>query len=175
MSSKWQYILSKSQKEKIAQNLIEFLEKDISLIDEARIFVSNWILTTSDEKRKAFFDVWDIVLNNYLPKTRPVLFRSSSRRSKNGKIASFSGRLECVRRFSKGKGVLIICDTKETLAYNFELGHYICTFYPIVDLLNKAKSLGGCGFSEQIFDEYIGEDEYIMRIDFNNMLILKWC
>lgn len=174
MNYTWQYRLSEAQKQEIAQNLINFLENDTHLTSEARTFISNWILTGPEEKRKAFFDVWDIVLKNYLPTKRPILFRSCSRRSKDGKIASFTGRLESIRRFSRGKGLVIICDTKDTLAYNFESGHYKRTFYPLVDLLNKAKSLGGCGFSDSMLNEYIGEDEYIMRVDLNNMSILKW-
>lgn len=176
MEDKYHYRLSNEQKEKIAQNLIDILETDVSITKETRKFVVDWILTGPEEKRKVFFDVWDIVLKNYLPKSRPVLFRSCSRISKNGKIASFTGRLECARRFSDGKGSLIICDTKETLAFMDKFyypGQYINTFYPLVDVLLKAKKSGGWGFSERLL-EYIGEDEYIMRINLDRMDSVKW-
>ena len=176
MNDKFNYRLTKNQKEEIAQNLIDFLQKDSELTEQSRIFIGNWILTDASEKGKAFFDVWDIVLKNYLPTTRPVLFRACDRISKNGKIASFTGRLECARRFSNGKGALIICDTKENLKID-ELRcapPYRYSFYPIVEVLKKAKELGGCGFSERLLKDYIGEDEYIMRIDLDSMNSFKW-
>jgi len=177
MEDKYHYRLTAQQKNKIAQNLIDILETDIQITKEARRFIVDWILTSPEEKRKAFFDVWDIVLKKYLPKSRPVLFRSCERISKNGKIASFTGRLECARKFSEGKGSLIICDTKETLEFEDKLyspGEYNNSFYPLVDVLVKAKKLGGWGFSESILNTFTGEDEYIMRIDLNLMYSVKW-
>jgi hypothetical protein len=103
MTDSFQYRLSTNQKTEIAQNLIDILQEDMSITDLTRSFIGNWILTAGDEKRKAFFDVWDIVLKNYLPITRPVLFRACKRVNKNGKIVSFTGRLECAKRFCDGK------------------------------------------------------------------------
>lgn len=166
--NKNQYRLSKNQKNEIAQNLIDILEKDVDIFDATVTFICNWVGSGPDEKRKAFFDVWDIVLKNYLPTTRPILFRTCGRISKNGKIASFTGRLECVRRMSKGSGFLIICDTNETLGYDERLGNlgsYKRTFYPLVNVLIKARDFGGSRFSERFLDEFIGENEYIMRIN----------
>jgi len=177
MDDKFQYRLSKNQKSEIAQNLIDILQKDANIAEQTRRFICNWILTGPEEKRKAFFDVWDIVLKNYLPTTRPILFRSCERISKKNKITSFTGRLECAKIFSEGKGVLIICDTKESLKFGEELyraGNYNHTFYPLVSVLIKAKNSGGCGFSETILNNYIGEDEYIMRFDLENMHSLRW-
>lgn len=177
MNDKFQYRLSDNQKTEIAQNLIDILQKDSKIDEQTTTFIGNWILTDGSEKRKAFFDVWDIVLKNYLPQTRPILFRACDRISKNGKIASFTGRLECARRFSKGRGSLIICDTKEMLQFEEQLykcGQYRHTFYPLVNVLEKAKASGGCGFSERLLDDYIGEDEYIMRVDLVNMHSFKW-
>lgn len=176
MSDKFQYRLSENQKAEIAQNLIDFLQKDSEITEQSRIFIGNWIFTDASEKGKAFFDVWDIVLKNYLPATRPVLFRACDRINKNGRIASFTGRLECARRISGGRGSLIICDTEENLKVD-ELrcaGQYRYSFYPLVEVLKKAKALGGCGFSERLLNDYIGEDEYIMRIDLGNMHGFKW-
>lgn len=116
MNDKFQYQLSTKQKEDIAQNLIDILSKAAMITDSTRTFIGNWILTGPDEKHKAYYDVWDIVLKNYLPQSRPVLFRACKRRY-DGRIASFTGCLESARRFSKGNGLLIICDTQETLQF----------------------------------------------------------
>ena len=177
MDDKFQYRLSKKQRVEIAQNLLDIFQKDSEITEQTRGFICNWILTGPDEKRKAFFDVWDIVLKNYLPETNPVLFRACDRISKNGKIASFTGRLECARRISEGKGSLIICDTNETLKFEerlYQPGQYRHTFYPLVSVLKKAKDSGGCGFRDRFLNDYIGEDEYIMRIDLGNMHSFKW-
>ena len=120
MEDKFQYRLSKNQKSEIAQNLIDILQKDINITTQTKSFISNWILTGPNEKRKAFFDVWDIVLKNYQPTTRPILYRSCKRINKNGKIVSFTGSLECARRFGNDRDYLIICDTKDlNLRKNF--------------------------------------------------------
>lgn len=177
MDGSFQYRLLKDEKNKIAQNLIDILQRDAGIASQTRTFICNWILTGSNEKRKAFFDVWDIVLKNYLPTTRPILFRSCNRISKKGKIASFTGRLECARRFSENKGFLIVCDTNEELKFEDELykeGEYKHTFYPLVNVLIKARDNGGWGFSDWILKSYIGEDEYIMRTNSENMYGFKW-
>lgn len=177
MNEEIKYKLSTNQKSEIAQNLIDILQEDINITDQTRGFICNWILTVSDEKRKAFFDVWDIVLKNYLPTTRPILFRACKRINKNGKIASFTGSLDCAKRFNNGKGLLIICDTKETLQFEEKFnknGDYRHTFYPLVDVLVKARDSGGWGFSEWILTNYIGEDEYIMRINLENVNGFRW-
>ena len=177
MDDKFQYRLSSDKKFEIAQNLIDVLQKDVTINAQTRGFISNWILTGPDEKRKAFFDVWDLVLRNYLPTTRPILFRACNRKSSKEKIASFTGRLECAARFSQGKGTLLICDTNEQLKYEeefYKIGEYKHTFYPLVSVLTKAKELGGCGFSERFLNDYIGEDEYIMRVNLGRTHSFKW-
>lgn len=177
MNDKYYYRLTKVQKHTIAQNLIDILERDTLISKETRQFIGDWILTGPDDKRKAFLDVWDIVLKNFIPITRPTLFRACNRISKNGKIASFTGRVGSAKRMSNGKGSLIICDTKETLAFKesfYEVGDYTHTFYPLVDVLVKAKNGGGWGFSERLLSDYIGEDEYIMRINLGRMHCVRW-
>jgi len=177
MDDNLQYRLSKKMKAEIAQNLIDILQNDAEITPQAKSFIYNWIRTDHEGKRKAFFDVWDIVLKKYLPTTRPILFRSCNRISKNGKIASFTGRLECARKISKCQGALIICDTKESLQFDERynsVGEYKRTFYPLVDVLRKDKAYGKYGFSERMLDEYIGEDEYIMKIDLENMFSFRW-
>lgn len=176
MGDRLQYRLSKDEKSEIAQNLIDILQKDANINDPTRRFICNWILTDFKEKRKAFFDVWDIVLKNYLPTERPILFRSCKRLSKENKIVSFTGRLECARRFGNGRDYLIICDTKEELEFEdkfHKIGEYKHTFYPLVNVLVKARNSGGCGFSEMVLN-YIAEDEYIMRINLGNINRLRW-
>jgi hypothetical protein len=176
MGDRFQYRLSKDQKCEIAQNLIDILQKDVNITAPTRTFICNWILTGPDEKRKAFFDVWDIVLKNYLPTERLILFRACKRISKKNKIASFTGRLECARKFRNSRDSLIICDTNEELKYEetfYKIGEYKHTFYPLVNVLIKARDSGGCGFSETILN-YIVEDEYIMRINLGNINRLKW-
>ena len=126
-----QYKLSNTQKIEIAQNLIDILEKDIIITKQTRSFICNWILTDSKEKRKAFFDVWDIVLKNFIPTSRPILFRTCNRINKNDKIASFTVCFDSAKRFSKGKGYLIICDTNATLQFEedfYKIGEYKHTF-----------------------------------------------
>lgn len=177
MSDKYQYRLSKDQKNEIAQNLIDILQRDTAITNQTKRFVGDWILTGPNEKRKAFYDVWDIVLKNYLPKTRPILFRACGRIGGKDRIASFTGRFRCARKFSDGKGSLIICDTKEWLEFEeqfYKPGEYKHTFYPLVDVLVKAKDSGGWGFSERLLNDCIGEDEYIMRISVANTYGLKW-
>lgn len=177
MRDVFHYRLSDALKHEIAQNLVNILKNDENITEQTREFISNWILTDSMEKRKAFFDIWDIVLKNYLPTSRPILFRACDRISKNGKIASFTGRLESARRFSNGKGSLIICDTKETLISEdtfYKIGEYKHTFYPLAEVLLKAKNDGGWGFSERILNEHIGEEEYIMRINLGGMCCVRW-
>lgn len=177
MSDKFQYRLSKVQKSDIAMNLIDILQKDVTITKQAAIFIGNWILTGPEEKRKAFYDVWDIVLKNYMPLTRPVLFRSCRRINNNERIASFTGRLECARRFSEGMGSLLICDTKQSLEHEdtfYTVGEYKHTFYPLVSVLKKAKEAGGWGFSKRLLNDFVGEDEYIMRVNLGSMQCVKW-
>ncbi|WP_228520584.1 hypothetical protein [Flavobacterium sp. CSZ] len=69
----------------MAQNLLDIMQKDAIIKAETRTFVTNWIRTGPKEKRKAFFDVWETVLREYLPDTRPVLFRTSDRIGKKAK------------------------------------------------------------------------------------------
>lgn len=177
MTDESHYRLSNKQKLEIAQNLIDTLQKEELLAKPTKQFICNWILTGHKGKTKAFFDVRDIVLKNYLPTTRPILYRSCTRIGGNGNIASFTGRFECANRFSKGKGSLIICDTEQTLMVEedfYKIGNYQHTFFPLAQVLKNSQNFGGGGFSERFLNDYIGEDEYIMRINLGNMHSLKW-
>ena len=175
MRDKFTYRLTSREKITIGQNLVDALEKGKAVSRSTCTFICNWILTGPNEKVKAFFDVWEYVLLNYIPKSRPVLYRACTRLS-DDKITSFTGRLECARKFSGEKGLLVMCDTSETLRF-IELerqGHYRGTFYPIAELLKQERHSTSSLFSERFINDYIGEDEYIMRIDLSDMYTFKW-
>lgn len=172
------YYLKKNQQQQVAQNLIDVFEKDIDLIYEASLFIINWVMSGPKEKQKFYYDVWDIVLKNHIPKQRPILFRSTQRKYKKNRISSFTSSLYCAERFSEDKGYLIICDTEESLEHEKLIrkkGHYKNSFYPIVELLKKAKSKGGWHFSERFLNEYTKEKEYVMYTNFDNMPMFKFC
>jgi len=195
---KFNYRLSKKKKQKIAQNLIDILEKEQTPLMETVSFIGNWILTPRDEKFKAFYDVWELVLKNYMPKTSPILIRSIERKSKAEYIASFTNSAYCANRFStsfgtpikhnigngeyielsgQGKGYWIICDTKQTVKIfekAYKKGEYKYTFYPLSEVFKKAKANGGWGFSDDLINTGIGEDEYIMKINYSIMNLLKF-
>lgn len=112
----------------------------------------------------------------FLSKTRPILIRSISRKSKHEYIASFTNSAFSAERFGERKGYWIICDTKDSLFSDIPLnkpGNYRNAFYPLSDVLKKAKEKGGWGFSERFLSKYSGEDEYIMKISFSHMQVLK--
>ncbi|PRP68291.1 hypothetical protein BST86_04790 [Nonlabens agnitus] len=156
--------------------MIGILENDSAIEKRTAEFISNWILTDASEKRKAFFDVWDIVLRNYLPQTRPVLFRSCNRIGRKDKLASFTGRIDEAKRIGQGKGLILICNTAESLKFEdqlYQTGNYQNTFYPLASVLRKSRILNDSMFSDRLLD-YEMEDEYIMRIRTEKMHVLKW-
>lgn len=171
------YRLTSTQKKEIAQNLIDILDNDIVPSDETITFIGNWILTGREKKFKAYYDVWEMVLKSFMPITRPILIRSIKRKSTHEYIGSFTNSAFTAQKFSQGKGYWIIYDAKEFLEIiekTYKKGEYIYTFYPITEVLKKAKANGGWGFSEYLLDHYTGEDEYIMKIDFSVMQLLKY-
>ncbi len=171
------YKLTIVKKTEIAQNLIDIFEKDIIPSNDTREFIVNWILTGRSEKLKAYYDVWDIVLRNFIPKKRPILIRSIDRKSKIEYIGSFTNSVNAAERFSNGKGYWIICDTQRILGIfekAYKKGEFKHSFYPLSEVLEKAKSNGGWGFSDRFLNEYAGEGEHIMKIDYNVMILLKY-
>jgi hypothetical protein len=171
------YRLTTIQKVNISQNLIDILEKDSCPSPETITFICNWILTDRSEKFKAYYDVWEMVLRNFYPQTRPLLIRSISRKSTHEYIASFTNSAYSAERFGKRKGYWIICDTKYSLISDFAVGKkgsYRNTFYPLSNVLKRAKEKAGWGFSERFLSNYSGEDEYIMKINFSYMHLLKY-
>lgn len=172
------YRLSQEQKENISGNLVAFMESKEDLSQDSADFIIMWIKTGSEEKTKAFYDVWDIVLKNYIPQTRPVLFRSCTRII-DDKIVSFTGSIYCAHRFSKGKGLLLICDTNDVLlsvsyGNGLKRGEYQNTFFPIAELLKKEAKSAKPKFHERTISEFSKEDEYIMRVNLCGMYPCKW-
>ncbi|MDV3674250.1 hypothetical protein CMU30_06890 [Elizabethkingia anophelis] len=171
------YRLSSTKKREIAQNLIDILEKDIRPSKETVIFISKWITSDRSKKFKAYYDVWEIVLKNFYPKTRPVLIRSIPRKSKAKYIGSFTDSVISAERFGMYKGYWIICDTKCSLSTDQSKdapGNYTNTFYPLNEVLRKAKEKGGWGFANSFLERYEEEGEYIMKINFSVMQLLKY-
>ena len=120
------------------------------------------------------YDIWDNVLKNYMPDKHPVLYRSCNRRT-NGEIASFTGNIYSAYRFSGGKGFLLICNTSQFLYEQLNnQGEYKHTFFPIAELLKKESKSVNCKFSERFINDYLKEDEYIMRVDLESMYSCKW-
>ena len=94
--------ISKKAKERIANNIVAFMVDDVSLLPETISFIYNWVRQPEGTGRsKSYYEVWDTVLQNYLPKERPVLFRSCKRLS-NRTIQSFTGSIYAAERFSEG-------------------------------------------------------------------------
>lgn len=178
MDKRFKYRLSQRQKESVSENLVAFMGSNVALSQAAATFIGNWILSGPEEKTKAYFDVWDIVLRNYMPAPpRPVLFRSCNR-IVDEKITSFTGNFQSFQRFSQEKGLLLICDTKELLPLGFPnprpQGQYRNTYFSIAELLKKEAKSPNCHFSDRLINDYVGEDEYIVRTNLNLMSSFKW-
>lgn len=173
--SKMYYRINSKQKTEIAESLICALTTDAPLSRKAGSFVTEWVMSGPEEKHRAFFDVWGMVLSCYMPTTRPVLYRSCSRRT-NGKIASFTASIYNAEKFSKGRSFLLICDTKVPLDVipRQKQGEYQHTFFPLTELLQKEAKKSGSSLTRRFLENYTKEDEYIMRINLNWMYSLKW-
>lgn len=164
------------EKQSIADNIVGFTNGTGNLSKEAYSFVLNWILTGPNEKTKAYFDIWDKVLDAYLPSERPILFRSCPRITQKP-IQSFSGSISAVERFSNGhKGHVLICDTNEYMRYlDFQKESvYYRNFFPIYHLIKKDLATATPHFRKEFYEQYKGEDEYIVRVDYNYLYDLKW-
>jgi len=53
-------------------------------------------------------------------------------------------------------------------------GKHRNTFYPLSQVLKRAKENGGWGLSDRLLRNYAGEDEYIMKIDYSIMHLVKY-
>ena len=61
------YQLSHKQINSIYTNTIAFMESKENLSLETAIFIGNWLGSDSSQKGKSYYDVWDLVLKNYMP------------------------------------------------------------------------------------------------------------
>ena len=169
-------LATEREKQSIADNIIGFMNNTCDLSKEAAGFISDWVLTSPDEKTKAYFDIWNKILDSYLPPERPILFRSCPRVT-HSLIQSFSGSMSAVEKFSNGrKGHILVCDTKEYMRY-LELEKelvYKRNFFPIYALIRKDLASLTPHFSQTFYGDYKGEDEYIVRVDLNHLYDLKW-
>ena len=174
--SRFLFRATEQKKQSIAENITGFMNGTYDLSEEAAGFISNWILTGPDEKTKAYFDIWNKILDSYLPTERPILFRSCLRLSRNP-IQSFSGRISAVERFSNGhKGHVLVCDTNEYMRYlGFQKESvFQRNFFPVYTLVEKDISTATPHFSQMLYEHYKGEDEYIVRVDYAYLHDLKW-
>lgn len=165
---------SQKTKERIANSIIDFMNGKSPLLPEVKTFIVNWVMTGPEEKSKAYFDIWAIVLKNYLPEERPVLFRSCTRLSKRP-IQCFTGRIRCAERFSDGHGGhVLVCDTKEYLQFETEDTEHKHSFFSVYDLVRRDLASENPQFTQKFYDDYSGEDEYIVCVDLDWMYDLKW-
>lgn len=161
-------------KERIANNIVDFMNGGCLLIPESKRFVVEWVMTGPEEKSKALFDVWAIILKRYLPKERPILFRSCARVSKRP-IQSFTGSIRCAEKFSENhKGHVLVCDMKEYLQFEAESAEHKRSFFPVYDLVRRDLASEHPQFSQRFYDTYRGEDEYIVSVNLDWMYDLKW-
>lgn len=167
--------MKRKTKEIIAKNIVAFMIDDIPLLQESVSFISNWVMTDSTEKTKAYYDIWNIILKTYLPKERPILFRSCKRKFKRD-IQSFTGRIFVAEKFSENHtGHLLICDTKEYLQFEDEnTREHERSFFPLCECIKKDVYGPTPHFSKSFYEEYKKEDEYIVRVNQNWIYDLKW-
>jgi len=163
-------------KECIAQNIIAFMVDGVPLTLESKSFIYTWVRQPDGNgKSQSFYDVWDLVLQNYLPKERPVLFRACTRLS-NRPIQSFTGTISAAKRLSiERPGHLLICDTKEYLQFENENAQkHVRSFFPLRECVEKAMKTLEPGFHESFYEMCKMEDEYIVRVNLDLMYDLKW-
>lgn len=168
--------MSKHTRELIAKNLISFMEQDTPLLEESVAFIYNWVRRPDGQgTSQSYYRVWDMILTQYLPKERPLLFRSCERLSKRN-IQSFTGKIYCAEKFSVGrKGHLLICDTKDYLQFENENNqNHKLSFFPLFECVKKAHICASPRFSKSFYEDCKKEDEYIVRVDHFGLYDLKW-
>lgn len=169
--------MKKVDKINIAECLVEAIETGVAVDARTHTFVVDWICSGPEEKNQDMQDVWDVVLKNYYPKERPVLFRATAYIN-DGKIESYTGKFGVAETFLRqcGKdGKLLICDTDDYIVSEYIRGKgaYEGTFFPLSRLLENEMELEESLFVKNFMRQYIGEDEYIMRTEVNMITICK--
>lgn len=163
-------------KYRISQNIIAFMLEGTQLTRESQSFIYTWVRQPDGNGRsQSFYDVWDLVLQNYLPQDRPVLFRACTRLS-NRPVQSFTGTISAAQKLSRERpGHLLICDTKEYLYNENETTvPHKHSFFPLHECVEKAMDNSVPAFSRSFCDMCHKEDEYIVRVDLDWMYDLKW-
>lgn len=163
-------------KYRISQNIVAFMVGGTPLTRESKSFIYTWVRQPDGNGRsQSFCDVWELVLQNYLPEERPVLFRACTRPS-NRHIQSFTGTISSAQKLSRERpGHLLICDTKEYLYFenNATVPHKR-SFFPLRKCVEKAMNALDTGFSEDFCEMCKKEDEYIVCVNLDWMYDLKW-
>jgi|GEM_PF-3665430 len=158
------YRLSRIQKNEIANNLIKAAKFEECPNSDTMNFINEWCCIGTLHK-KLFIDVWDIVLNNYMPNTIPenatFLFRVCEKRSRliRGKIKSYSNSFENTLKWKKEK--IIVLELNEAVHnkewYNNDSftgkNRFVFSFYPLVEVMKH--------YIPDFY--YIPEGEYIVR------------
>lgn len=163
-------------KYRISNNIIAFMVKGTPLTKESRTFIYTWVCQPDGNGgSQSFCDVWELVLQNYLPKERPVLFRACTRPS-NRPIQSFTGTISAAQKLSRERpGHLLICDTKEYLYCEDETTvPHKRSFFPLRECVEKAMNNSEPAFSEPFYEMCQKEDEYVVRVNPGWMYDLKW-
>lgn len=158
--------MTKREKTKIANCLVRAIKTKEAVNKETHSFLANWIYSGEDERREEWLEVWEMVLDKYVPEETPILFRATDYIN-DGKIESYTGRLYVAERFLKccGEGgTIITCDTENC---------FMKRFFPLSQLLKNELKLEESHFNKGFMVQYIGEDEYIMRTDLECSTVYK--
>ncbi len=158
--------MTKREKTKIANCLVRAIKTKEAVNKETHSFLANWIYSEEDERGKEWLEVWEMVLNQYMPEGAPVLFRATDYIN-DGKIESYTERMYVAERFLKccgEEGKLLVCDTEN---------YYGVRFYPLTQLLRNELEIEDSLFNKGFMVQYIGEDEYIMRTNIECCSIYK--
>ena len=161
---------------RISKNIIAFMVEGTPLTIESRACIYTWVRQPDGNGRsQSFCDVWELVLQNYLPKERPILFRVCAKPSKRP-IQSFTGTISAAQKLSRERpGHLLICDTKEYLHYEDEATvPHKRSFFPLRECVEKAMNNSEAAFLDSFFKMCQKEDEYIVRVNLGGMYDLKW-
>lgn len=163
-------------KYRISQNIVAFMIEGTPLTIETKSFIYTWVRQPDGNGRsQSFCDVWKLVLQNYLPKERPVLFHVCTRPSIRP-IQSFTGTISAAYKLSRERpGHLLICDTREYLYWeNESTVPHERSFFPLRECVEKAMNASEPVFSESFYEICKKEDEYIVLANLNCMYDLKW-
>lgn len=171
-----------NKKKRIAKSLISGSNTMRSISKEAKDFIVEWCMTDNTGKTKDMYDIWEIVLRNYLPNETPVLFRGSEYIN-FGKIESYTTKISCAERFATSdqgdsgnkEYYLLIMDTRHFKILNSKsnIGEYQYSYYPIFQLLAKEKSKKNSNFSKRFIDNYECEEECVTWTKASEVTVCK--